>query len=223
VDGLVVPDHPFDPVAPAVSREIPLLVGGVKDEMAIYLAPDQKVWERTLSEDELSARLANVAGTATDRVIDTYRRLYPDASPADRLIAALTDSNFRIRSLLLAERKAQQGSAPIWLYSFDWETPVFGGRLKAYHALDVPFVFDTIDAVGATDRGPTAHELARRMSATWAAFARSGTPDNAAIPHWPSYSLADRATLIFDSEPRIVSDYGGEQRLLWKEITGMAS
>jgi para-nitrobenzyl esterase len=61
------------------------------------------------------------------------------------------------------------------------------------------------------------------MSATWAAFARSGTPDNAAIPHWPSYSLADRATLIFDSEPRIVSDYGGEQRLLWKEITGMAS
>ena len=97
-----------------------------------------------------------------------------------------TDSTFRIRTLALAERKAAQSAAPVWLYSFDWETPVFGGRLKAYHALDVPFVFDTIDVVGATDRGPVAHDLARRMQATWAAFARTGTPDNAEIPHWPA-------------------------------------
>ena len=223
VDGAVVPGHPFDPVAPAVSRDIPIVVGGVKDEMAIYLAPDEKVWERALSEDELRERVAKVAGPATDRVIDTYRRLYPGASPADRLISTLTDSNFRLRSFLLAERKAALGGAPIWLYSFDWETPVFGGRLKAYHALDVPFVFDTLDAVGATDRGPAAHALARRMSSTWAAFARAGNPDNPAIPHWPSYSLAHRATLILDQDPRVVGDHGGEQRVLWKEITGMAS
>jgi para-nitrobenzyl esterase len=223
VDGAVVPGHPFDPVAPAISRDIPVLVGGVKDEMAIYLAPEEKVWERALSEVELRERVAKVAGNATDRVIDTYRRLYPNAGPADRLISTLTDSNFRIRSFLLAERKAAQGGAPVWLYSFDWETPVFGGRLKAYHALDVPFVFDTIDAVGATDRGPVAHELARRMSSTWAAFARAGNPDNAAIPHWPTYSPSERATLILDREPHIVGDYGGEERVLWKEITGMAS
>ena len=56
VDGAVVPGHPFDPVAPAISRDIPVLVGGVKDEMAIYLAPDEKVWERALSEAELRER-----------------------------------------------------------------------------------------------------------------------------------------------------------------------
>jgi para-nitrobenzyl esterase len=223
VDGAVVPGHPFDPVAPAISRDVPVLVGGVKDEMAIYLAPDDKVWERTLSEDELRQRVAKVAGDATDRVIATYRRLYANASPADRLISTLTDSNFRIRSLLLAERKAAQGGAPVWLYSFDWETPVFEGRLKAYHALDVPFVFDTIDAVEATDRGREAHELARRMSSTWAAFARSGNPDNPAIPHWPRYAQAERATLILDREPHVVDDYGSEQRILWKEIAGVAS
>src|SRR5262249_46137699 len=138
VDGIVVPAHPFDPAAPAISRDIPVIVGGVKDEMAIYLAPEQKVWERALSEDELRQRVAKVAGDATDRVMDTYRRLYPGANPAERLIATLTDANFRIRTLLLAERKAAQGGAPVWLYSFDWETPVFEGKLKAYHALDVP-------------------------------------------------------------------------------------
>jgi para-nitrobenzyl esterase len=142
----------------------------------------------------------------------------PAANPSERLISTLTDSNFRTRSLLLAERKAAQKRAPVWLYSFDWETPVFGGRLKAYHALDVPFVFNTIDVVGATDRGPVAHELSRRMSATWAAFARTGKPDNAAIPHWPAYTLAERSTLIFDHPCKMVRDYGGEARLLWKNV-----
>ena len=104
------------------------------------------------------------------------------------------------------------------MYSFDWETPVFGGKLKAYHALDVPFVFNTIDVVNATDRGPVAHELSRRMSATWATFARTGKPDNAAIPQWPAYTLADRSTMIFNRDCRVAKDYGGEARLLWKDI-----
>ena len=103
--------------APEISRDIPVLVGGVKDEMAIYLAPEETVWERTLSEEDMRARIAKVAGDATDRVVATYKRLYPNANPAERLISTLTDSNFRLRSWILAERKAAQsgrrfGSTP---------------------------------------------------------------------------------------------------------------
>ena len=98
---------------------------------------------------------------------------------------------------------------------------MFGGRLKAFHALDVPFVFDTIDLVGSTDRGVVAHDLARRVSATWATFARTGNPDNAAIPHWPAYTGTDPATLILDRACRVANDHGRETRLLWKELTGV--
>jgi para-nitrobenzyl esterase len=140
------------------------------------------------------------------------------ATPSDRLITILTDSNHRLRSITLAERKAAQGAAPVWLYSFNWETPVFGGKLKAYHALDVPFVFETIDAVGATDRGEVAHDLSRRIAATWTTFARTGNPDNPAIPHWAAYTPSDRATLVLDRECRVENDYGREARLLWKEV-----
>jgi para-nitrobenzyl esterase len=219
VDGAVLPAHPFDPAATAISADIPVLVGGVKDEMAIYLAPDDRVWERRLTEDELRARIATVAEGATDRVLATYRKLFPAATPSDHLIAILTDSNHRLRSTTLAERKAAQGRAPVWLYSFNWETPVFGGRLKAFHALDVPFVFETIDAVGATDRGEVAHDLSRRMAATWTAFARTGNPDNPAIPHWPAYAASDRATLVLDRNCHVENDHGGEARMLWKDIT----
>jgi para-nitrobenzyl esterase len=218
VDGVALPDHPFDPVATAVSADIPVMVGGVKDEMAIYLAPDDKIWNRVLTEDELKARIAPVAGDHTQRVFDTYRRLYPDTTPSDRLITILTDSNHRLRSNTLAERKVAQDRGSVWLYSFDWETPLFDGKLKAFHAIDVPFVFETIDAVGSTDRGEVAHELSRRIAATWTAFARSGKPDNPAIPHWPPYTLSDRATLVFNRECRVENDYGREARQLWKEV-----
>ena len=126
VDGTIVPRHPFEPSAPAVSADIPLLIGDMKDEMASFLARDDKVWHRTLTEPELRDRVAAVAGEHTDRVIETYQRLYPDMNPAERLIATLTDSNFRIRSLMVAERKAVQAGAPIYMYAFEWETPVQG-------------------------------------------------------------------------------------------------
>jgi para-nitrobenzyl esterase len=221
VDGTVLPGHPFDPAATAVSADVPVLVGGVKDEMAIFLAPDDKVWQRTLSEDELRARVVPVAGPSTDRVVETYHRLFPAATPAERLISILTDGNFRLRSITLAERKAAQARAPVWLYAFDWETPVLGGRLKAFHALDVPFVFETTDVGGYTGHSEAARDLSRRIAATWTAFARSGKPDDAAIPHWPAYTAADRATLVLDRECRVENDHGRETRLLWKEIAGV--
>jgi len=219
VDGELVPQHPFDPEAPACSADIPLLIGDMKDEVTSFLAHDDKVWHRTLTEAELRQRVATVAGDHTDRVLEVYRRMDPGGSPSDRLIATLTDSNFRIRSLVLAERKARQGGAPVFMYSFAWETPLFEGRLKAPHALDVPFTFDTIDLTNATDRSPQAHALAATMSATWAAFAHTGRPAHASIPTWTPYGLPDRPTMILDAPCRMQNDPRGEARRLWQDIT----
>jgi para-nitrobenzyl esterase len=96
-----------------------------------------------------------------------------------------------------------------------------GGKPKAFHALDVPFVFETTDVGGYTGRSEAARDLSGRIAATWTAFARSGKPDNPAIPHWPAYTAADRATLVLNRECRVESDYGRETRLLWKEVAGV--
>ena len=220
VDGDVLPRQPFDPGAPDIMRDVPLLIGDMKDEMASFLATDDLVWHRTLSEAQMVDRVHAIAGKDTDRVIETYRRLYPGASPADRLIATTTDSNFRIRSLTLAQRRAATAAAPVWMYAFNWETPVHGGKMKAPHAMDVPFTFDTIDLTNATDGGETAKRLAATMSGVWAAFARNGVPDHPSIPHWPAYRVPERATLIFDADCRIENDPQGETRALWQDITG---
>jgi para-nitrobenzyl esterase len=220
VDGDVLPRQPFDPEAPDIMRDIPLIIGDMKDEMASFLASDDLVWHRVLSEAQMVDRVHAIAGAQTDRVVETYRRLYPDASPADRLIATTTDSNFRIRSLVLAQRRVAKAAAPVWMYSFNWETPVLGGKMKAPHAMDVPFTFNTIDLTNATDGSDASKRLAETMSGVWAAFARNGVPDHPSIPHWPAYSVSERATLILDAECRIENDPRGETRALWEDITG---
>jgi para-nitrobenzyl esterase len=220
VDGEVLARHPFDPDAPEISADVPLMIGDMKDEMASFLATDDKVWHRALTETELRERVAAIAGDATDQVIDLYRRRYPDASPAERLIATTTDSNFRLRSMILAQRRVARHRGPVWVYSFEWETPVHDGRMKAPHAMDVPFAFDTIDLTDATDMSAAARGLAAKMADVWAAFARNGVPAHPSIPAWPPYVIPDRPTMMLDTQWRVARDPRGAQRRLWQELTG---
>jgi para-nitrobenzyl esterase len=199
------------------------LIGGTREESGFFLADDEEVWHRRLTEDSLRARIEAVAGAEGGRVLDLYRTMYPGASREDRLIAALTASNFWIRTVLLAERKAARtvlnaNGAPVYLYSLDWQSPACGGRLKAHHAMDLPFVFDTTEVPDTTKDATGAAELAAVVSATWAAFARTGSPENSALPHWPAYAPDDRATMILDSDCRVVTDPDRDARLLWERI-----
>jgi para-nitrobenzyl esterase len=218
VEGHDLPRHPFDPTATDLSDDVPVMIGGTRDENAVFLAPDDTVWNRTLTDDELKARVAKVAAGDTDAVLTLYRRMHPEMNPAELLIEITTDSNFWVRSVLLAERKAAKGKAPVYMYSFNWRSPVLDGKLMAPHAIDVPFAFDTLDATGITGHSPAAPPIAAAESATWAAFARAGSPDNKAIPHWPAYTAADRTTMMIDTEWQVQKDPQPEARLLWTKI-----
>ena len=208
IDHKDLPAQPFDPVAPAISDDVPVMVGDTKDESAIFLAPDDAVWNRTLSEEELAKRIRSVAGDKADKLVAYYK----EGTPADRLITALTASNFGVRSILLAERKAARGKAPVWAYDFAWETPAFGGRLKSCHSVEVPFVFDTLHVIGAHHQKPGAQALADRVSKTWASFARTGQCD------WPAYTADKRTTMVFDDNCRTVDDPDGEVRPVWAKV-----
>jgi para-nitrobenzyl esterase len=218
VDGNDLPQQPGEPGAPEIADDIPLMIGGTREESAFFLADDDGVWNGRLGEEALRQRIEAVAGAETDNLLAAYRAAMPQASPGDRLIAALTGSNFWIRSVLFAERYAARPRAPVYMYSLDWQSPAHGGRLKAHHAMDLPFVFDNADVPDTTAGAPGARELAARVSATWIAFARNGTPDNSGIPPWPRYEGQDRATMILDSICRVERDPNRELRLLWSRV-----
>jgi para-nitrobenzyl esterase len=207
IDGTVLPRQPFDP-ATSASDNVPVMVGDTKDESAIFLAPDDAVWNRTLSDADLRKRIEAIAGDAAVPLLACYA----GANPAERLITATTASNFGVRSILLAERRSARNKAPLWMYNFAWETPAFDGRLKACHSVEVPFVFDTLQVIGDRHHKPGAQALADRVSRTWATFARTGKAD------WAPYTPDKRATMVFDDDPRTVEDPGRDARPLWVKV-----
>lgn len=84
----------------------------------------------------------------------------------------------------------------------------------APHAIDVPFVFDTVDTdKGLNGGGPAAQEMARRMSTAWANFARTGHPAAPGLPDWPAYSPADPRTMTLSDHPAIVVDPDSAERV----------
>ncbi len=218
VDGALIPNHPFDPAAPDCSAHVPLLIGDTTEEAATFIGSADEIWHDTLTEAAMRDRVAAVAGPHTDRVVETYRRLHPGLSPARRLIATLTDSNFRIRSLTAAARRLALRGSWTWMYSFAHPSLAFDGRLGCPHAFDVPFTFNTIDTLSEIDRTNEARTLGDVMSTTWATFARTGVPENPFVSDWPAYSLHRRATFVLDDSPRVVLDPAAETRAMWEEI-----
>jgi para-nitrobenzyl esterase len=216
-DGDVIPENMFDPVATPISADVPLLIGSNKDEGTFLLQTDAELF--TFDEAGLKSRVKNSAGgsdEAAERILSIYRKTYPNAKPTDYWVQIYTDRSMRMRSITLAERKAAQKKAPVYMYFFAWNTVGFGGKYKALHMAEIPFVFDNIWAAEAMTHGsPEAKALAAKMSAAWIAFARTGKPAAEDLPAWPAYSADTRSTMILDNNPRVENDPVRDLRSFW--------
>jgi para-nitrobenzyl esterase len=151
-------------------------------------------------------------------VAERYRVLYPDRTPTQILLAATTAGRSWPGHLIQAEERAKLGS-PTWMYQLDFPSPEAGGVLGAFHTLDIPLVFDNIGAKGSmTGTSREARKLAGRMADSFLALARTGDPNNVAIPPWPRFDLDRRPTMIFDRDVRIEDDPRREERLLFSAV-----
>lgn len=214
VDGHVLLQDPFDPVAPAYSANVPLMIGTNKDEATGFFLADPEIM--ALDEAGLRTRVRGMAEERADALIEVYRRMYPEASPRDLFFAISSDWMMRMNSITVAERKHAQGAAPVFMYLFTWETPVLNGLLKSCHTLEIPFVFDNVErCTQLVGEEPTYGALAENMSEAWLSFARDGVPSYQGLPAWPAYTSEERATMIFDATCRVVNDPGAEIRQAW--------
>ena len=223
MDGGSLPVHPFWPQAPMQSAHIPMVIGNTRDETRAFLGNDPRHF--ALDWDELPAKIEQHQFVDIDphTVVVEYRRMYPQYTPSEVFFAATTAGRSWRGAVEEAEARARQavpGRAPTWAYQLDWYPRGGDGeKLRAFHTLDIPLVFDNIDQPGArTGSGDGARRMARRMSDALLAFARSGDPNHAALPAWTPYSLERRETLVFDDPSRLEHDPRGGERRLYQRV-----
>ncbi|MFI5617083.1 carboxylesterase/lipase family protein [Streptomyces sp. NPDC051567] len=172
-DPDTVPADPLDALTDAgAGTAVPLLLGWTTEEYRLWLAPTggMRLLDRL---GPLAVELAR-RRTGKDRTaVRALRAALPGASPAELAGQLLTDRLLRdpLRRLAGARR-----GAPSFLYEFGWPSGVPG--LGACHALELGFVFDTLDAPETSWlAGPHApRALAGEMHAAWVSFAVTGDP-----------------------------------------------
>jgi para-nitrobenzyl esterase len=217
VDGKAIPTDPWDPAAPAISANIPLLIGWARTEETFFERPTPE--DLKLDEAGLSARAAKFLGSDPAHLIEVYRKAHPEASPWDLYILIATDYPRGVYSREVAKRKAAQAVAPAFAYRFDWETPEGGGHLRSPHTIEMPFVFENVAIAGPLiSKMPEAYALADKTSAAWVAFARTGDPNTTGIPRWPAYSARSRDTMLFNNTLRVEADPDREPRLAMEKL-----
>jgi para-nitrobenzyl esterase len=210
LDDRTLVSGPFDPAAPEMSADVPLLIGSTEYEVNFFpntrFDPLDDAGLRAAFKQTTRASDADV-----ENLIAVYKKGRPETSNRD-LATILASDGFAASVTTEAERKAAQ-KAPVFKYYFTWKSPVHDGKLKAFHTLEIPFVFADVDeGKSMTGSGQDRYALQDKMSGAWAAFARTGNPNYKGLPNWTKFDATQRATMVFDNECKVVNDPHGEER-----------
>ncbi|HEA23169.1 hypothetical protein LCGC14_0570970 [marine sediment metagenome] len=194
-DGTDLPYGLFSKEAFELSKDIPLLIGTTKNEFA----PFANMQFVDASEEEILTHIKTQWKDKSDAYIKAVRKAYPTDKAAKDLLDV--DTMFRPGAVLQAnDKSAVSGGAPVYMYLFTWQSPVFNGKYKALHCMELPFVFDNIERANQmTGGGEEAFVLADTMSQAWINFAKTGNPNHAGLPEWPKYNSSNTATMHFDT------------------------
>ena len=230
VDGTYLPHDPFDPTAPSISRDKPLMVGTNRDEMAFFY------WERkatdlfTLTDDGLEGR--NWTRTSARMPRRFWRR-----------IARAGPALLRRISTLRLPPPAPCGSAPLKSprrSSRRRRAPVYHVHVHSRIELDGPRHEPSPgrgsrhgDLVQVQQRrwsrqdpgrpsligtDPDRKQAALNMSEMWATFARTGHPGAKGQPSWPAYTPQKRATMMIDTQCKVEENPFGQELALWDSL-----
>lgn len=213
LDGKTLLSGPFDPAAPAIAADIPLLIGTVEYEIAFF--PNTKF--DPMDDAALRASVRQTLRLASDgdadRLVAAYKKGRPGLQNLDYNLIIASD-NFRSGPLVEGDLKAAQ-KAPVYMYYFTWQSPVRQGKLKSFHTLEIPFHQENVnEASSMTGEGSDRLALQDKMSLAWTNFARTGNPNHKGLPAWPAFDTAKRATMILHNDCKVVNDPHGEERRL---------
>jgi para-nitrobenzyl esterase len=228
VDGAIVPRDPLVAIRDGAARDIPVLIGTNLDETKLFLPLDPEA--ATLDEVSLLARCRDAipgqggGDHAAREAIEVYRAARAargePIEPGELWFAIESDRTMRHPAMALAGFQAAH-QRQTYAYLFTWPSPALGGMLGSCHALDLPFVFGTLEHPmfrPFAGKGPDARAFAERIQDAWIAFARTGRPDHAGLPEWPAYDTETRCTMVLDRRCRVEPAPREPERAFWDRV-----
>ena len=197
-DGEVLPKEFFaDPNA--ASARIPLMLCTTSSEFA--LSKENPQLEAISFDDAVKMVRDNFGQPNAEAAMKALQTAFHKKKPIELINMVVAQ---RTSVLATADAKYAQGGAPVYLAWFDYNAPLFGGRIRAFHCSDISYWFKNTDLmVTHTGGGKEPRGVSDQMSAALVAFMRTGNPNCKEIPQWPAYNPQDAATMIFDVKSEV--------------------
>ena len=230
VDGTVLPNHPFDPTAPNISKDKPLLTGWNEDEYAFFAMQNRNTEFTKYTMDELPSKLESQFGSNAAEIVSAYRKASPDATAPQIFMAVSSINMMGLGSVEIAERKTKEDGAPVYLYNFgyksDMKIPGSDYPMGTPHAMDISYKFNNIQPPKEGeeqrrmfgDSSPASCKASHNFAELWTNFARTGVPSAEGVPEWPAYNFNDRPTMRIDTECTIINDRFKVELDMWRKI-----
>ena len=211
IDGRSLPANPFRNPEVQPNADVPMLIGSNKDELSLWVVPSTPA---DLTFEKLEGYVASYfPDTKGTSVVTGYRALFPQNSPREILIAIASDMRYSANAVTQAQLKAKQGKAPVWMYQFEWETPVMGGVFGTPHATEIPFAFDTLgNSASMIGDADAAQPVADQVSEAWISFARHGNPNERGLPYWPETTAENAVAMRLNMTSEVATDYFDKER-----------
>ncbi|WP_433871775.1 carboxylesterase/lipase family protein [Saccharopolyspora sp. CA-218241] len=180
--GPVLPVAPDEAVRAGRVADVPVLVGGTRDEARLFVA----LFYEEITEQSYGELLAEAFGPDADEV----RARYPAAeSPGLSWARVLSDGAWAASCWELMH--ALSAATTTFGYEFaDRDAPPIvpfppGFPPGAHHSAEVVYQFDLGEPAPLTD---AQWRLAATMNRYWARFARTGDPGDNGLPAWPAFT-----------------------------------
>ncbi|MDF1478988.1 carboxylesterase/lipase family protein [Leifsonia sp. H3M29-4] len=226
VDGDLVPDYPVTRFRDGLAHPVPLIIGTNKDEAGLFKLMKSPLMP--IQSETIMKMFAGIAAEHPELTLPSEAQVgsaYSGLSLKAKGLGVARDVGFRMPTLWLAEGHSRV--APVYLYRFDWATPML--RLLgigATHATELPYLWGNLvsgpkDITFKLGGLSTGKAISERMQTRWLTFAVDGVPNGPhGEPEWPRYETGadgagERATLVIDKRDSVVDDLDREVRLAW--------
>lgn len=220
-DGKLIPEDPYQALADGASKDVILMTGSNADEW--------NYWINEMGEEDMDKAISMYEEVIVNAKVDQLREL-ADKKEKKRINDFLAlqkgkedlwaktelcnDIVFRVPAVVEAANHSDAGGTS-YMYYFGKEST--NEKMGACHASELSYVFHNIEEE--IFSGTVDEQLADKMCAAWANFARTGDPSTEDVK-WTPYDSKKRSTMVIgnDSTMKMENDWLSQQRVLTEPL-----